>query len=92
MDWLDAELKLKALASGEASISRLLFADRAELELIGFDLLNQNQGVDFSSSSNFIQETRVESLGHYVLLRFIYHLRAGAGGGRRGRSGRGGRR
>jgi len=76
----------------QASVSRLLFGERAELELSGFDLLNQNQGVDFSSSSNFLQQTRTESLGHYVLLRFIYHLRAGAGGGRSGRGGRGGRR
>ena len=74
----------------QASISRLLFGERAELELIGFDLLNQNQGVNFTSSSSFIQETRTVSLGHYVLLRFIYHLRPGVGMG--GRGGRGGRR
>jgi hypothetical protein len=69
----------------QASISRLLFGERAEIELTGFDLLNQNQGVNFTSSSNFIQETRIESLGHYLLLKFIYHLRPGSGGGRGGR-------
>jgi hypothetical protein len=76
----------------QASVSRLLFGERAEIELIGFDLLNQNQGVNFSSSSNFIQETRIQSLGNYALLRFTYHLRASAGMGRGGMRGMGGRR
>ena len=76
----------------ETSISRLLLGERAEIELSGFDLLNQNQGIDFTSSSNFIQETRVQSLSQFMMLRFIYHLRPAGGGMRGGRGGRGGRR
>jgi hypothetical protein len=78
------------VAMMQASVSRLLFGERAEIELSGFDLLNQNQSVDFTSSSNFIQETRVQSLSQFALFRFIYHLRPSGGGFRR--SGRGGRR
>jgi len=76
----------------QISVSRLLLGDRAEIELLGFDLLNQNQGVDFTSSSNFIQETRVQSLGQFAMLRFMYHLRPGGGRVRGGRGGRSGRR
>jgi len=64
----------------QASISRLIMNDRAEIQLIGYDLLNQNQVVNFNSSSNFIRETRVESLGHYLILTFVYKL--GLSGGR----------
>jgi len=76
----------------QASVSRLFLGERAELELSGFDLLNQNQGIDFTSSSNFIQETRIQSLSQFVMLRFIYHLRPAGGRMRGGTSGRGGRR
>ncbi|NNM04616.1 MAG: TonB-dependent receptor [Gemmatimonadetes bacterium] len=62
-----------------ASISRLVMDERVEVELIGFDLLNQNQSVAFNSTASFIQETRVESLGRYVMLRFNYKLGLSAG-------------
>lgn len=67
----------------QASVSRLLFGERAELELTGFDLLNQNQGVSFTSSSNSIRETRTESLGRYFL--DAVHLPPAAGFGQRER-------
>jgi hypothetical protein len=62
------------VAFWQASVSRLFLDDRAELQLVGFDLLNQNQGVDFSSSASSIREQRTESLGQLVMLRFLYHL------------------
>ena len=58
----------------EAYISRLFLQDRAEVQLVGLDLLNQNQGVNFTNSSTYIQEERIESLGRYVMLKFVYHL------------------
>lgn len=64
-----------------ASISRLIMNERAELQLIGYDLLNQSQSVNFTSSSSLIQETRVESLGHYLILKFNYKLGLGSGRG-----------
>ncbi|MCK5652691.1 MAG: hypothetical protein KAJ42_14980, partial [Gemmatimonadetes bacterium] len=65
-----------------ASISRLIMNERAELQLIGYDLLNQNQSVNLTSTSSLIQETRVESLGQYVIVKFIYRLGLGSGGSR----------
>ena len=62
-----------------ASVSRLVMDERAEIELMGFDLLNQSQVVRFSNSASSIQETRVQSLGHYLLLRFNYKLGLSAG-------------
>ncbi len=62
------------LALLEASVSRLLMNDRAEFQLMGVDLLNQNQGVNITNASSFIREERTESLGRYVMLRFVYRL------------------
>ncbi len=42
--------------------------------LIGFDLLKQNQGVNITTSASLIQEERIESLGQYRMLKFIYRL------------------
>ncbi len=64
----------------QASISRLVMNERAEIALIGYDLLDQNQVVTFNSTSSFIQETRVESLGHYLILKFNYKLGLSGGG------------
>lgn len=66
-----------------AGITRRLHGDRVEVELSAFDLLNQNQTVNISNSSNFIQESRTESLGQHVMLRLMYRLAmSGAGRGR----------
>ncbi len=65
----------------QASVARLVMNERAEIELIGYDLLNQNQIVNFNSTASFIQETRVESLGHYLILKFNYKLGLSGGGG-----------
>ncbi len=58
----------------EASISRLFIDERAEIQLVGIDLLNQNQGVNITNSSSYIQEERIESLGRYLMLKVIYRL------------------
>ncbi len=62
------------VALWEASISRLFLNDRVEVQLTAFDLLNQHRGVSLNSSPSFIQEQRIESLGQYFMLRFVYHL------------------
>ena len=74
----------------QASISKLAMNDRVELELIGFDLLDQNKGVTYTNGASFIQERRTESLGQYVMLKVMYGLGSrgvgaaqGGGGGRR---------
>ena len=83
------------VARWDASFSRRVFNDRAELELRAYDLLNQNQAVNISNSASFIQESRTESLGQYFMVRVMYRLgmrgdfgRPGRGGGRGGGRGR----
>jgi len=75
----------------EATISRLLPDDRTEIELVGLDLFDQNQGVSFSNNSSYVQQERIETLGRYVMLRVIHKL-SGTGPAGGGRGGFGGRR
>ena len=78
------------VAMMEASIARLVMDNRIQIQLIGFDLLNQNQGVNLTSTSAYIQEERIESLGRYLMLRFTYRLGQLGRSGASGRGGRGG--
>lgn len=81
------------IARWDASITRRVLDERAEIEIQAYDLLNQNQGVAVTNSSSFIEESRTESLGQYFMLRVMYRLgnQMGGRGVRRG-GGRGGRR
>ena len=72
------------IARWDASLSRRVLDDRAEIELHAYDLLNQNQGVAVNNSANFIEESRTESLGQYFMLRVNYRLGTRMGGGGRG--------
>jgi hypothetical protein len=74
----------------QASISKLAMNNRVELELIGFDILDQNKGVAYTTGASFIQERRTESLGQYVMLKVMYRL--GSRGTSSARGGGGGRR
>ena len=75
----------------QASIAKLVMDNRVELELIGFDILDQNKGVAYTAGTSFILERRTESLGRYLMLKVVYRLgsrgvgaaRAGGGGRRR---------
>lgn len=58
----------------EASITKSLIGQRADLQIIGLDLLDRNEGISFTNSGNFIREERINSLGRYVMLKFIYRL------------------
>ena len=69
--------EVQNLARWDAAISRRVLDDRAEIELRAYDLLNQNQGVNVTNSANFIQESRTESLGQYIMLRGMVRLGAG---------------
>lgn len=69
----------------QASISRFFMDEQGELQLLAFDLLDQNQGVDFVNSASYVQESRSASLGRHIMLRFVYRLGStpGRGGGMR---------
>jgi len=56
------------------------------------DILNQNQNINRSSNLNFIQDTRILSLGRYYMLSLSYSFSGfGQQGGGFGRGGGGGR-
>ena len=57
-----------------AEISRSLMNNKAEIQLVGLDLLNRNVSVNYSNTGNFIQEQRINSLGRYFMLKFVYNL------------------
>jgi len=57
-----------------ATISKTLMNQKADIQLVGLDLLNKNEGINFTNSGNSIQEERISSLGRYVMLKFVYRL------------------
>ncbi len=57
-----------------ASITKTFMDQKADIQLVGLDLLDKNQGINFSNAGNTIQEERINSLGRYVMLKFIYRL------------------
>ncbi len=70
----------------KASTSFYVFNDqRGEVKLSVFDILNQNQGINRSSSLNYIEEERTVSLGRFYMLSFIYSIKGlGQGNARQG--------
>jgi outer membrane beta-barrel protein len=60
-----------------ASISKSFLKNRrGELKLAAVDILNQGVGIDRNSTLNYIEDTRINSLGRYVMLSFTYSLSA----------------
>ena len=71
------------VAALQASLSRFVMNDRAQIKFVAMDLLNQNQGVSLTNTSAYIQESRVQTLGRYVMLSMSWQLgpqRGGAAG------------
>lgn len=59
----------------EASITRYLFKNRrGQLKLTAYDILNQNEGINRTSTFNYVEETRVRTLSRYVMMTFTYNL------------------
>lgn len=51
-----------------------LKADRGELRLSAFDILNQNAGIDRTTQVNYLEESRYNTLGRYFMLSFTYKI------------------
>ena len=83
----EAAVPGRNVARWDARVSRRLLDDRAEFELRAYDLLNQNQAVNISNSASYIQESRTESLGQYLMVRVMYRLGLRGLQGLRGRGG-----
>ncbi|MCB0719208.1 MAG: outer membrane beta-barrel protein [Bacteroidetes bacterium] len=59
----------------QAEISRTFLHEKGQLKLVAVDLLNKNVGVNYNNTGSYIEEERINSLGRYVMLKFIYNLR-----------------
>ncbi|MFT5164915.1 MAG: hypothetical protein ACI8P3_000138 [Saprospiraceae bacterium] len=61
----------------QASISKSFLKNkRGELKFAAVDILNQGIGIDRNSTFNYIEDTRISSLGRYFMMSFTYSLSA----------------
>ena len=65
----------------EAEIARNVLQQRAQIKLAILDILDKDIGVNYSSSGSYFSEDRVNSLGRYLIFRFVYNL-SGVNSGR----------
>jgi hypothetical protein len=64
------------------SIAKQFLKNKAgEFRITCFDLLNQNQSVSRTVSSNYVTDTRTNVLTRYIMFTFTYNLRNFAGKG-----------
>jgi hypothetical protein len=54
---------------------KFLKNDLGELELVAFDILNQNRSFSQTVTPNYIEEKRTQVLQQYFMLKFTYQLR-----------------
>jgi hypothetical protein len=63
------------VAMWHVEINRSFLANnRAQIELAALNLLDQRVGVGFTNAAGFVREEQVESLGRYILLKFVYKI------------------
>ena len=67
-----------------AALSKRVMNDRVTMVLGVNDILDENQGIDVSNSSSYVQESRSTSLGRVIMLRLDYRLGTNLMRGRRG--------
>ncbi len=71
----DAFSEDASVALWQASVTRYLLKNRrGQLKLTAFDILNQNQGINRTSTFNYVEETRARTLSRYVMMTFTYNL------------------
>ena len=75
-----------------AEISKQLFKNQFTLALKAYDILNQSKNTYRTNTSNYVQDTRNNTLGRYVMLSLTYRFGTFGGqrGGQRGPGGPGG--
>ncbi len=72
----------------DASVAKQIFKNHSgEIKLSVHDILNQNKGVTFTRTDNYLQQSQTNILRRYLLLTFTYNLRSFPGGSRRGSHG-----
>lgn len=66
----------QALPIWKASLSKyVLEGKRGQIKLSVFDLLDENKGLIRTSTANYLEEVRANSIGRYVMLSFLYSIR-----------------
>ncbi|MDZ7935297.1 MAG: outer membrane beta-barrel protein [Emticicia sp.] len=64
-----------------ASVAKLFLKNnRAEMKFSVVDALNKNVGINRQANLNFVEDSRVRSLGRYFLVSFTYSLNKPLGG------------
>ena len=67
------------IAYWNASVAMQIFKKKdGEIKLAAFDMLNQNKSLTRSTGDNYIQDTRTNVLGRYLMLSFTYNIRKGS--------------
>jgi hypothetical protein len=60
----------------KASISKyVLEGRRGQIRLSMFDLLDKNRGLSRTSTANYLEEVRANSIGRYGMVSFLYSIR-----------------
>lgn len=69
-----------------AHIDKLLFNDKFTLSIRAYDILNQSRNVYRTTTDNYVQDTRNNTLGRYIMISLTYRFGdfGNAGGGGRG--------
>ena len=69
-----------------AHIDKLLFNDKFTLSIKAYDILNQSRNVYRTTTDNYVQDTRNNTLGRYIMISLTYRFGdfGNAGGGGRG--------
>lgn len=67
-----------------AHIDKLLFKNKFTLSLKAYDILDQSRNIYRTTTDNYVQDTRNNTLGRYLILSLTYRFgKSGAPGGRR---------
>jgi outer membrane receptor protein involved in Fe transport len=66
----------QALPIWKASLSKYVMkGKRGQIKLSVFDLLDENKGLSRTSTANYLEEVRANSIGRYVMLSFLYSIK-----------------
>ena len=67
-----------------AHLDKLLFKDKFTLSIKAYDILNQSRNVYRTTTDNYVQDTRNNTLGRYIMVSLTYRFGefGGSGGGR----------
>ena len=67
------------VAYWNASLALQVFKKKdGEIKLAVYDILSQNKSLTRSTGDNYIQDTRTNVLGRYLMLSFTYNIRKGS--------------